>query len=201
MIFYTFDAVPDVLGLPTSDHVSPVYLGWRVDAAHVDGGPSEQIARVLAAALCQQYHAIFLCGLADQASRQWQRHFGYSAQKQTRALKQSLPLIWTNEPVLVMQAFDADWTTQGQFILLSKSPTPVDFDAFDLQGKPAAILEFIQRSADFCGAMVPGVDGDFAGLYVQNAGMRNHFIEQDLRGACGLAQMPLEQRSGAGFLV
>ncbi len=199
MIFYTLDAVPDDFDLPTRHALSAIYLGWRVEAGHVDGGPSEPIARVLAAALCQQCHATFLCTLADQASPQWQRQLGYFAQEQTRLLKPKLPLIWTQEPALVMQAFDTDWTTQGQFILLSSSAAPVDFAAHDLQGKPAAILEFIQHTADFCGAMLPGVDGDVAGVYFRDDHLRDMFLTQALASAARDAGMDIQQHSAATF--
>jgi hypothetical protein len=200
-LIYTFERLPIELKLLATDRLSFVFVTWPCDGSAPDGGPPEVIARVLASAMCAHHHVTFISALADSADATWRRGYGYSAQRQSRLLTRAIPLISTHEPALAMQAFEDEWTTEGHMVLLSQGDAPPIFNALDLQGDASAILAFVEQSADICAALLPGVDGDFAGLYFQDQKRRDIFLEQDLAAACNHAGIMLEQRAAQHFTL
>ncbi len=197
---FTYDSVPEYFNLTALSTLSQVFFTWESTTPQIDAGPSEVIARVLSEALCSSFNLVYLSSMSLTATSTWERRYGYYAQLQTEFLKQSLPLVWTNEPAIAMQAFDDGWSTEGQIVLLSNSATPISFNAIALQKNRSKLFSFVQNSTDFCAVLLPGVDGDYAGLHFQNDALRAEFIEQTLANCCEIRRVDLVQKSSADFL-
>ena len=160
------------------------------------------VADVLAAALCKHFHATFIAPavlVSPDAPLQWTTYDRYQAQTQRHLLRLKMPLIWSHDATIVAQAFLECWCTEGQLILLSTRPEPLDFNAFKLQGDPALILRFVAAGNAVVGALLPGVDGDFAGLYLRDAQALQRFLDVDLAQECARAGISLQLQSAADF--
>jgi hypothetical protein len=182
--------------------VSKLFIRWQCASPRVDAGVPTTVARALAEALCAHYFATFIAPTAlnpPDAPKQWVTYDTYAATTQRRLLRPKMPLIWSRDPAIVAQAFDEYWSTEGQFILLSTQSKPLDFDAFTLQGDPPLILEFVGRAVGASGALLPGVDGDYAGLYLNDEQALRQFIDVDLAQACDHMGVDLRQQSAAEF--
>ncbi len=182
--------------------MSNAFFSWQSASSDLNAGLQPPVADVFAAALCAHFHATFIAPSAlnpPDAPAQWKMYPTHWAQTQRRLLRPKMPLIWSRDPTIVAQAFDEHWSTEGQFILLSTLPEPVDFDAFSLQGDPSRIFEFVGRAVSVAGAFLPGVDGDFAGLYLTDEQALRQFLDVDLAQACDHAGVALSQQSAAEF--
>jgi hypothetical protein len=163
-----------------------VYLRFQTEPHPVDGGPSQQICHAIADALCAHYAMTFVddssLGTAD--SKRWEFHDGYALQKQARWFGKSHVLAWTRRADIGARALDQYWASEAQLVLLSEGETPVDFDLFrfdvDAVGRVAALAD----SPMFVGALLPGVDGNFAALYLRSDGAIDQFVDADLATAC-----------------
>jgi hypothetical protein len=200
VVRFTFEKLGTELSLPYATGLHPVSFNFATNSGRIDDGPTQPVAQLFANALCRHFNVTFLCDLAAGASAKWEYAEGFYAQRQKRFLKQKMPVIWTKAPELAVLAFESSWSMQGQFILLSESDTPVDFDIYSLQGNPTAILSFLEVSTFFCGAFLPGVDGDVAGLYFREARKRDSFVN-DLQQLALFADIGLLQTNRDDFLV
>lgn len=200
-IFFCNEVLP-ALKLPAHEHVSNVFFRWQCAEPSVDAGVPTAVADVLARALCEHFHATFIAPavlVSPDAPLQWTAYDRYQAQNQRRLLRPKMPLIWSRDPAIVAQAFDEYWCTEGQFILLSTRPVPLDFNAFELQGDAVLILRYVAADNAAVGALLPGVDGDFAGLYLADAQAMQRFLEVDLAEECARAGISLQLQSAADF--
>jgi hypothetical protein len=162
-----------------------VYLRFHTDPHPVEGGPSQQICRAIADALCAHYAMTFVDdgsrGVPD--SKRWEFHDGYASQKQARWFGKNYVLTWTRRADIGARALDQYWASEAQLVLLSEGDTPVDFDLFrfdvDAVGRVAALAD----SPMFVGALLPGVDGNFAALYFRSDAAIDRFIDTDLAAA------------------
>jgi hypothetical protein len=204
-LIYSTDAPPTDVKLPTAKGVGCVFFRWLSDPSPVEAGVPAPVARIFAEALCAHFHLTFISALAGAAPKQWTAFDGHWAQTQTRLLRQKIPLIWTQNAALAVTAFDESWSTEGQMILLSTQPTPVEFDAFALQGDTAQIVNLLSnthRVSPWVGALLPGVDGDFAGLYLSDKRLFTAMVNVELARICGCERenVQLRRRSAADFL-
>ena len=200
-IFYCREPVL-ALKLPVQRDVSQVFFRWQHTSPSVDAGVPAEVAHALASALCNHFSATFIAPSAltpPKVLNEWQRHGSHWAQTQRRLLSQKMPLIWSRDPAVVAMAFDENWTTEGQFILLSTLSEPFAFDGFKLQGDTAFILKFLMQGEGMVGAVLPGVDGDFAGLYGLDERRLSGFLDVDLPQSCVRRGIHLHMQSAAAF--
>ena len=200
-IFFCRDWLP-ALKLPARENLSHVLFRWQSGLPSVDAGLPAAVADTLATALCANFWATFIAPSALNpldALEQWTDYGTHWGQIQRRLWHPKMPLIWSREPAIVAQAFSEHWATEGQFILLSTQPEPLDFDAFKLQGDAALILKSLTHSDGAVGAFLPGVDGDFAGLYLTNEQRLQDFLNEDLAQACAREGIQLYPQSAADF--
>jgi hypothetical protein len=187
-----FGDTPAQLRLRHLPDLHAVKLCFDTMPTPVDSGPAAAIATTIAQALCARYAITFLGPLGDEpASKPWQFHDGYATQTQSRWLASKVPLVWTRQVHIASQAFETSWSTEGQIILLSESDRPVEFDAFSLVQPDDAQISGLLKQSDFCGVLLPGVDGCFATLGMQDESRLMQFLLHDLPNPCAKHQVQL----------
>jgi len=90
---------------------------------------------------------------------------------------------------------------RGSAYFAQPRPEPLDFNAFKLQGDPALIIRFVAAGNAVVGALLPGVDSDFAGLYLRDAQALQRFLDVDLAQECARAGIQLQLQSAADFAL
>lgn len=166
-------------------------VGWKVAPAAVDAGPPPAVALLLAAVLCRTGPVTFASALAPPVGaallhRKWRlgRHFEWKTTHDANAVQDAADGI-----------FDAgffSWTKQAQVVVLSApGPAPsLDERHLEVLGDPAAFADLPRAGA--VGVLLPGVDGDVAGLYFFTPAAAQAFREELARTI---------QQAGAEILV
>jgi hypothetical protein len=203
IVHYCRDALPKALNLRALPGISHAFFGWSNYTPAVDAGMPPAVVRVFSTVLCARFHLTFIGDAVTKAnaSNRWSRAGEYWTQTQARLLKRAIPLVWTQSVSVAQAAFDQGWTTEGQFILLSIGPDPIQFDAYALQGDVERVLAFVQLCEYASGALLPGVDGAFAGLYLRDAPLLTEILERDLVEACRREGVILRAMSGREFML
>ncbi len=203
VVYYCRDALPKALNLRVLPGISHAFFGWSDHSPAVDGGVPPAVVRLFSTVLCARFHLTFIGNpvTTANASNQWSHAGEYWTQTQTRLLKRAIPLVWTRSIRVAQTAFDQGWTTEGQFILLSIGPDPIQFDAYALQGDSERVLAFVQLCDYASGALLPGVDGAVAGLYLRDAPLLTEILERDLVEACQREGIILHAMSRREFML
>ncbi|MCZ2135481.1 MAG: hypothetical protein LC098_08650 [Burkholderiales bacterium] len=160
------------------------FLAFRTTPPPVDGGPVTPIRQALAQALCAHWAVTFVGELGDEApGPAWQRHGNYAARRQARWPRRALPLVWTRAPEIAVHLFDQHWSSETQVALFGEGEAPVDIEGAVGGHWHARTLEALLGQPGCCGALVPGVDGDFAALHVRDDATLGQW-QDSLRVAC-----------------
>lgn len=202
-VSYCRDALPTALNLRAPQGIPHVFLGWTNDPPLVDAGVPPAVVRVFATVLCARFYLTFIGNVLTNAnaSEQWSCVGGTWMRTQTRLLRRPIPLLCTQSVDVAQMAFDQGWTTEGQFILLSNGPEPIAFDAFALQGDVDRVLAFVQSHDFASGALMPGVDGAVAGLYLRDESLLTEILDRDLVNACQREGIILRGTSADEFIM
>lgn len=138
-------------------------IGWRTRPMPRDAGVPEWAVAILAHALAKNAMVTFAVKAGDR----------------TRFVHAST----ADE---VRQAFDTeyfDWTQRGQVIFLSAPESPPKLSESHLRAaESTAGLQTLSHSG-VIGVLLPGVDGDVAGLYTFSSGLQKSLIAS-LKTAC-----------------
>jgi hypothetical protein len=158
---------------PPSEAGEYLLIGWRVYPEPVDGGVPPMVAEVLAGALCN-------CATVSFLSDDFQRP--------------RFTLFSTLDPRVAIALFDDaayPWTQHGQLALLSgKDTPPPDLTAKQIRALTEHRNPDAAKQAGFTGMLLPGVDGDVAGLWIFDPAAKRQFMKALLRG-CEAAGYPL----------
>jgi hypothetical protein len=140
-------------------------VGWKVVPEMVDAGPPLAAAKVLATVLFRHARLTFPSAIrapvaAGLLPRKWRlnRHFQWSTAASAKDACQS-----------IFYADSFSWSLQSQVVILSQAvaplpnPLPLDERHLHLRSEPGLFGELAEAGA--LGVMLPGVDGDVAGLY------------------------------------
>jgi hypothetical protein len=149
-------------------------IGWRVRPEPVDGGAPPLVAALLCRAICDFATVSFLSG--DRSAPPFS-------------------LASTTDPAIASRLFDEanyPWTQHGQIALLSphNAGPPVlarrQIRELHEQRNPG-----VAKRAGFTGVLLPGVDGDVAGLWVFDPVAKRRLMDA-LRNQCVAAGCRLE---------
>jgi hypothetical protein len=125
-------------------------IGWEVTPEPIDAGVPPIVAHVLATALCRHTTLNFPAALTPQRDRDivW---------KSTRDPREAMAGIFEGNLF--------SWDLQGQVVILSSPGTTLQLNQGHLNvgTDPAVVDDLDQLGA--LGLLLPGVDGDVAGLY------------------------------------
>jgi hypothetical protein len=155
--------------LPAGDEVpgERLLVGWKMRSARVDAGPPPAITRILATVLCRHATLTFARALrppmgAALLGRPWQlnRHFIWATTSTAEEAVQGI--------------FHGDffsWTERGQVVILSPPGAPVPLTENYLQVQSDAGLFGELAHSGSLGVLLPGVDGQVAGLYFFTAAL------------------------------
>jgi hypothetical protein len=143
-------------------------LGWRVRPEPVDSGVPPPVAAMLCRVLCDSATVSFISG--DSSAPPFS-------------------LVSTNTPAIASGLFEEakyPWTQQGQMVLLSaRGASPPNLSPREVRAVMERDPEIAQQ-AGFMGALLPGVDGDVAGLWVFDAAAKQSLIDA-MRTQCAAA--------------
>jgi hypothetical protein len=139
-------------------------IGWLVDPQPVDAGVPAEVALMLAGVLVKHAVANF-----------------------PRKINKSVSIVHAVTVEQAQPAFNDeyfDWTRRGQVILLSPpnaQPPAISERSLEVARDPARL----HRLSDdgFSGVILPGVDGDVAGIYTFSADLRDKLLAE-LEAAC-----------------
>ena len=160
------------------------FLAFRTSPPPVDGGPAMPIRRALAQALCAHWAVTFVGEIGDEAAgRAWRSHGNYAARRRTRWPRRAIPLVWTRAPEIAVHLFDQYWSSETQVALLGEGEAPVGIEGVVGEHWHARTLEVLLGQSGCRGALVPGVDGDFAALHVRDEATLGQWLDS-LRVAC-----------------
>ncbi|HSS38068.1 MAG TPA: hypothetical protein VLT58_04805 [Polyangia bacterium] len=142
-------------------HAERRLIGWKVDPPPVDGGVPVAVGNLLAAALCRQATlsfpaAVKAMGRHGPFDGSWRvgRDFVWTS---TRDPRRAAAGVFEGEPF--------SWTLQGQVVVLSPPESSPELAESHLHvGTAPGMIEDLQRLGA-TGLLLPGVDGDVAGLY------------------------------------
>jgi hypothetical protein len=147
--------------LPLPPDAERRLIGWKVAPPPVDGGVPPAVADLLAAALCSRATLTF-----PAAVRAAGRHGPFDG-----SWRLGRDFVWTStrDPRRAAAGvFEGDpfsWTLQGQVVVLSPPGSSPELTEGHLQvGAAPPVLDDLQRLGA-TGLLLPGVDGDVAGLY------------------------------------
>jgi hypothetical protein len=152
------------LPVDTGRGVERCMIGWVTDPPPVDAGVPAEVAQILAGVLVK--HAVA---------------------NYPRKINKSVSI---SHAVTVEQAQPAfeddyfDWTQRGQVILLSPpnvQPPAISERSLEVARDPSRLHRLCDDG--FSGVMLPGVDGDVAGIYTCAAGLRDALLDS-LESAC-----------------
>jgi hypothetical protein len=136
-------------------------IGWRTERRRVDAGLPSSLARLLAEALCRHSPVTFAKGHHAPAGvslvpRQWRmgRHFEWNS---TRDPDEAAAGIF-GDPLF-------PWERQGQIAFLSPPGHIPVLDERQLALTHDPSMASTLRALSVSGVLLPGVDGDVAGLY------------------------------------
>jgi len=140
-------------------------IGWRTERRRVDAGVPSSVARLLAEALCRRATVTFAKGHHAPAGvslvpRQWRmgRHFEW---RSTRDPHEAAAGIF-GDPLF-------PWDRPGQLAFLSPPGHIPSLDERQLALTHDPSMASTLRGLFVCGLLLPGVDGDVAGLYAFGA--------------------------------
>jgi hypothetical protein len=190
---------------PVGGHGATVTLfGWVMDARPIDAGVPPLVAEILAGALTSRYKLTFLDPGATEALPLPDR-WSPSPSGWVRTLRAGglsnlvgapvFPLLSTNLPEVATRLFFASgfcWEHRAQIVVLSclaSEPPNLSYGFYDLwlrhrQIDARAIAN--ERRAE--GLLIPGPDGDFAGLLIPNPDTRDQMLTA-LAEQCGTANV------------
>jgi hypothetical protein len=147
--------------LPVEGPRQRLLIGWRVSSPSPDAEVPRAVADLLMKALCYRATLTFATALkpplgASLFSRNWRlnRHFKWTS---TSDPKEAAAGIFSGEPF--------SWNLQAQVVVLSAPGTSLRLDErhLALLSEPQLFAELGRLGAT--GALLPGIDGDVAGLY------------------------------------
>jgi hypothetical protein len=136
--------------LPLLPAAERTLIGWEVDPKPVDAGVPSVVAGVLATALCRHTTLSFPAALTPHRTRD-------VAWKSTGDPREAAAGIFEGNLF--------SWELQGQVVILSSPGTtlPLNQGHLNVATDPAVVDDLDQLGA--IGLLLPGVDGDVAGLY------------------------------------
>ncbi len=147
--------------LPVEGTDERLLIGWRIASSSRDGEVPGDVVNLLMAALCSRATLTFASAIkapigASLLSRSWRlnRHFKWSS---TSDPKEAAAGIFSSESFA--------WNLQAQVVILSAPGTLPRLEERHLRllSEPKLFAELGKVGAR--GALLPGTDGDFAGLY------------------------------------
>ena len=122
------------------------------------------VAEVLAGALCDCATVSFLSG---------------------DSRRPRFTMVSTTDPSVAIALFDDatySWTQQGQLAMLSGEDTPApDLTAEQIRALIESLSPGIAQQAGFTGMLLPGVDGDVAGLWIFDPVAKRQLMKALLR--------------------
>jgi hypothetical protein len=139
-------------------------IGWVTDPLPVDAGVPAEVVRILAGMLVK--HAVV---------------------NYPRKINKGVTIAHAVTVEQAQPAFEDDyfeWTRCGQVILLSPpnvQPPAISERSLKVARDPARLHRLCDDG--FSGVMLPGVDGDIAGIYTCAAGLRDALLDS-LQAAC-----------------
>jgi hypothetical protein len=149
-------------------------IGWRTHPEPVDGGVPPPVAAVLCRAICDSATISFLSG--DQSAPPFS-------------------LASTTDPAIASRLFDEanySWTHRGQIALLSPhNARPPALATRQIRELHEQRNPGVAQRAGFMGVLLPGVDGDVAGLWVFDPVAKRRLMDA-LRAQCVAAACLLE---------
>jgi len=136
-------------------------IGWRTQAPAVEGGVPRSVAQLLAGALCRQGTVTFAKGLrppvgAGLVPRRWRlgRNFVWYS---TRNVEEAAAGIFDDDMF--------SWSRQGQIVVVSADDEVPALEERHLALSSDSRLAGMLRDNGGRALLLPGVDGDVAGLY------------------------------------
>jgi hypothetical protein len=144
-------------------------VAWRAVPPPLDAGVPESVRRLLARALVSQALVTFPEGRGSKFT-----------------------FIQTDQAEEAQRAFDAeyfDWTQRGQAIFLSplkSSPPSLVKRHIEIAFKPEGFSKL--AGLGVTGLILPGVDGDVAGIYTFGAGFQKELVDS-VRHECDRAHV------------
>jgi hypothetical protein len=150
-------------------------LGWSVTPAPVDSGVPRPVAELLCATIVARGRVTFAKGLSQPGSV-----LGF---RRTWREGREFEWVTTRDPKAAMALFDDEafpWSMQAQAAHVVEDPGPASSLAPGDLGVPdeRRIDDLARRGV--CMLLLPGVDGDFAGIYARSDASRSAILE-DLR--------------------
>jgi hypothetical protein len=135
-------------------------IGWHVHPEPVDSGVPPAVAGLLARAICDFATISFL---SDASS------------------SQPFSLVSTTDPQVARRLFDEanySWAQHGQVALLSaRNAEPPGLTAQQLRELNEQRNLDVAKQVGFIGILLPGVDGDVAGLWVFDPSTKQRLID------------------------
>jgi hypothetical protein len=148
--------------LPVDVPGERILIGWKMASAQVDLGPPDAVARLLVKVLCRSADLTFAAALrppigASLMPRTWRlnRHFSWTT---TSRADEAVDGIFHGEPFT--------WSQRGQVVVLSPPGVAIPLTEKHLHvASDVTVFEELARDGAL-GVLLPGVDGQVAGLYV-----------------------------------
>jgi hypothetical protein len=185
-------------------------IGWIQDAAPVDGGVPQDVARVIAEALVKNYRVTFV-DPGQTKSPDWQSRGDYSIRfvhpDGIGSLNPSAgyALTSTRSSDVALRLFDTEeslWTLQSQVVFLTDQNAEApdaSFRTIDILMRTRTLdVAGLQGEFGCWGIVTPGPDGDFAQMIVWQAGGMDAF-KRSLRFESEVAGLHFAEVSSLEF--
>ena len=161
------------------DAGDPLLIGWRVSPQPADAGVPSEVADALARGLC----AIGTVAWFTAEPRVGEAVVSTQSERLFESLRRSrtLSLVKSRDPKRAVTLFDApgtDWTLRGQATFVSRdfSEDTAFEPFFNVAGDPGSNSMDTLREIGVEAILLPGVDGDIAGLYSLDSDKGDDFV-------------------------
>lgn len=164
------------LPIGQTNGVQRCLVAWKINPLPTDSGIPDEVAKILASTLASQALITF----------------------PTHKSLRGISFVHTNNFEDVREAFGADyfvWSCRGQVIFLSpkESSPPVLFRKhLELATDSKSLFKLTDRGVT--GIVLPGVDGDVAGIYTFNDKLRDALLAE-LKARCEQSDVPFHEVS------
>lgn len=159
------------LPIVTSNNIEQALLAWLIYPSSVESGLPDEIVEIIAHTLVEQTLVTF----------------------PIRERAKNISFVSTEQFIEVTRAFNADyfdWSQRGQVIFLSAKgyPSPaITKSELQIDLTDAGIKKLM--SFGIIGLVLPGVDGDVAGIYSFSTGLLNNLLDT-IREECMRLDFP-----------